>query len=103
MLRVAEHILETKTADFDTAYLEDRYRTVLVDMLRDKQTKLPHGETSTALSRENVINLMDALKRSLVTERPSLRSAPKPTARRTAAASKRSASPRSNASVGKTR
>ena len=30
MLRVAEHFLETKTADFDPAFLEDRYRTVLV-------------------------------------------------------------------------
>ena len=41
MLRVAEHILETKTADFDPAFLEDRYRTVLVEMLRGKQAELP--------------------------------------------------------------
>jgi non-homologous end joining protein Ku len=42
MVRVAQHILETKRADFDTAYLEDRYRTVLVDMRREKQGQLPH-------------------------------------------------------------
>jgi non-homologous end joining protein Ku len=30
MLRITEHILETKKGDFDPAYLEDRYRTVLV-------------------------------------------------------------------------
>src|SRR6185312_11943538 len=29
MLKITEHILETKTEDFDPAYLEDRYRTVL--------------------------------------------------------------------------
>jgi len=27
MVQLAQHILETKTEDFDAAYLEDRYRT----------------------------------------------------------------------------
>jgi DNA end-binding protein Ku len=31
MVRITEHILETKQEDFDTAYLEDRYRTVLAE------------------------------------------------------------------------
>jgi DNA end-binding protein Ku len=30
MFRLAEHIIKTKTADFDVAWLEDRYRTALV-------------------------------------------------------------------------
>jgi DNA end-binding protein Ku len=37
MVQVAEHIVETKTGDFDLAYLEDRYRTELVSMLREKK------------------------------------------------------------------
>ena len=40
MLRVAEHIVETKTADFDRAYLEDRYRTELVSM-KEKKALVP--------------------------------------------------------------
>jgi len=71
MLRVAEHILETKRADFDPAFLEDRYRTVLVSMLKEKQANLVPPHHVAPPSRENVINLMDVLKRSLDAERPS--------------------------------
>jgi len=83
MLEVAEHILETKTADFDPALLEDRYRTVLVSMLREKQAELPKKVSPAAPSPENVINLMDALKRSLDTQRPGSRR--KPSSRRSPA------------------
>jgi DNA end-binding protein Ku len=69
MLRIAEHILETKTADFDPAFLEDRYRTVLVEMLRSRQAELPTTISAPPPSPENVINLMDALKRSLAADR----------------------------------
>jgi len=41
MVQVAEHILESKTEDFDGAYLEDRYRTVLVEKLREKRAQMP--------------------------------------------------------------
>jgi non-homologous end joining protein Ku len=69
MLRIAEHILQTKTADFDPAFLEDRYRTVLVEMLRSRQAELPTTTSAPPPSPENVINLMDALKRSLAADR----------------------------------
>jgi Ku protein len=88
MLRVAEHILETKTADFDPALLEDRYRTVLISKLKEKQAELPTKPAKTTPSRQNVINLMDALKRSLATERPIAK--PKPRRKTTSrSASKR--------------
>jgi len=70
MMHLAEHILETKTEDFDVAYLEDRYRTVLVEKLREKHAKMPMKSAASAPSRQNVISLMDALKRSLAVERP---------------------------------
>jgi non-homologous end joining protein Ku len=70
MLQLAEHILETKTEDFDPAYLEDRYRSVLVEKLREKHAKMPMKRAASAPSRQNVISLMDALKRSLSVERP---------------------------------
>jgi len=69
MLRIAEHILQTKTADFDPALLEDRYRTVLVEMLRRRQAELPTTISALPPSPENVINLIDALKRSLAADR----------------------------------
>src|SRR5215210_4045237 len=37
MIRVAEHIIQTKAADFDPAFLEDHYRAAVVGMLRAKQ------------------------------------------------------------------
>jgi DNA end-binding protein Ku len=68
MLEVAKHILKAKTADFDPAFLEDRYRTALGAMLREKQAQLPKTPVSSP-PPANVINLMDALKRSLAAER----------------------------------
>ena len=96
MLRITEHILETKLENFDPAYLEDRYRTVLVEKLREKQAQAPARSIASTASRQNVINLMDALKRSLAAERPT---APilKPTPRRAPTASKRPSGKRSPA------
>ena len=88
MSRVAEHILETKKADFNTAFLEDRYRSVLVSMLKEKKAQLPERPPITAPSPQNVISLMDALKRSLAAERPSPESPVSKSPRRPPAASK---------------
>jgi DNA end-binding protein Ku len=66
---IAEHILRTKAGSFDPAFLEDRYRTVLIEKLGDKKRLTALHKRGTAeASRENVINLMDALKRSLAAE-----------------------------------
>ena len=47
LLRLAEHIIETKTGDFDPAWLEDQYRTALVSMLREKKrAELPTKHAS---------------------------------------------------------
>ena len=84
MIHIAEHILETKTGDFDPAYLEDRYRTSLVSLLREKKAQTPARTAVSAPSPKNVINLMDILKRSLSAERESATS--KQNERRAAAA-----------------
>jgi DNA end-binding protein Ku len=70
IMQLAEHILETKTEDFDAAYLEDRYRTVLVEKLREKHARMPRKAATSAPSHQNVVSLMDALKRSLAVEGP---------------------------------
>jgi hypothetical protein len=55
-----------KTGDFDPAWLEDRYRTALVSILREKKrAELPTKHAAAKPSQRNVINLMDALRRSL--------------------------------------
>jgi DNA end-binding protein Ku len=70
MLKLAEHIIETKATDFDPSLLEDHYRTALVGMLREKQAQLPPHTGPVKPSGENVVNLMDALRRSLKSEQP---------------------------------
>jgi DNA end-binding protein Ku len=98
MLRIAEHIVETKTSEFDPAFLEDRYRTVLIEKLKKKQADVPRKVVVAKPSAENVINLMDVLKRSLEAELPARRAAAtRATAHRRAAASKGSSSKRANA------
>ena len=37
MLKLAEHILETKRADFDPSKFEDRYESAVIELLRKKQ------------------------------------------------------------------
>jgi len=88
MVQLAEHIVEIKREDFDVAYLEGRYRTVLIEKLREKRAKMPMRGEPSAPSRQNVINLMDALKRSLAVEDPR-RSVQKTKPRRAAAARNR--------------
>jgi DNA end-binding protein Ku len=69
MLEVAERIIEMKKGEFDPAFLEDRYRTVLVEKLKEKKPDLPVRADAAASPRRNVIDLMAALKRSLTAER----------------------------------
>jgi DNA end-binding protein Ku len=68
MLKLAEHILDSKAADFDPSTFEDRYETALTEMLRKKQAGLPVPKEAPAAQPANVVNLMDALKRSLQKE-----------------------------------
>jgi DNA end-binding protein Ku len=66
MLKLAEHILDTKKADFDPSQFEDHYETALVELLRKKQAgfKPPKGKEHM-VAPAKVINLMDALRRSV--------------------------------------
>ena len=70
MLKLAEHILETKTGDFDPSEFEDHYETALVELLRKKQAGFKPPKTKErAAAPRNVINLMEALRRSVQAER----------------------------------
>ena len=72
MLKLAEHILDTKKGDFEPSAFEDHYETALVDLLRKKQAGFkPPKEKEHVAAPRNVINLMDALRRSVEAERSS--------------------------------
>lgn len=64
MLELATHIVDTKKGHFDPDKFEDRYEDALKDLLKKKQ----HGdkiETPRERAPAKVINLMDALRRSV--------------------------------------
>lgn len=67
MRELARHIIETKTAEFDPSKFEDRYENALVKMLQAKQSGTS-VKTTKSEKPSNVVNLMDALKRSLAAE-----------------------------------
>jgi DNA end-binding protein Ku len=68
MLNLAVHILESKKSKFDPDEFEDRYETALSELIRAKQAGKPAPKVS-APKPSNVINLMDALKRSVNAEK----------------------------------
>ena len=64
MLQLAEHILEQKQGHFDPEKFEDRYEEALGTLIKAKRAgKEP--PTSPSPKPSNVINLMDALRRSV--------------------------------------
>jgi DNA end-binding protein Ku len=71
MLQLAEHILDTKAADFDPSKFQDRYEDAVVAMIQSKRAGMPQvTPKSVSPSGGNVVSLMDALKRSLAAEAP---------------------------------
>jgi DNA end-binding protein Ku len=68
MLQLAEHILGTKETKFDPSKFEDRYESALKKLIAAKQ----HGKKPPSAPEPkptNVINLMDALRKSVKAER----------------------------------
>jgi len=70
MLKLAEHILDSKKGDFDPSTFVDHYEAALVELLREKQAGIAPKTAPSAPPEHRVINLMDALKRSIETETP---------------------------------
>jgi DNA end-binding protein Ku len=68
MLDLAQHIVRTKSAHFDPTRFEDHYEQALVELLRKKQAGRPIEAVVEAPRPQNVINLMDALRKSLEVE-----------------------------------
>jgi DNA end-binding protein Ku len=69
MLKLAQHILQSKTTDFDPLQFVDHYEEAVVAMLKKKQAGLPVSRERAAPRPQNVANLMDALRRSIAEEK----------------------------------
>jgi DNA end-binding protein Ku len=68
MLDLAKHIVDTKKTHFEPGRFEDQYEEALKNLLKKKQS----GQKIEAPGKRepsNVVNLMDALRRSVETER----------------------------------
>jgi DNA end-binding protein Ku len=81
MLDLAKHIVETKSGDFEPEKFEDRYEDALVKLLNQKRKGEPIRTAVKPRDTGNVINLMDALRKSLTTaaKAPSQAAKGKPT------------------------
>jgi DNA end-binding protein Ku len=64
MLDLAKHIVDQKSGRFEPEKFEDHYETALVDLINSKRNGKP--VTAKACPRgENVVDLMDALRKSI--------------------------------------
>jgi DNA end-binding protein Ku len=97
MLKMAEQIIEQKPMTFSPEAFEDRYEEALLELVK---SKISGGQPviAKAPERGNVVNLMDALRRSIEEERrppaPSLgkgKAAAKPAAKAASGGSKKKA------------
>jgi DNA end-binding protein Ku len=69
MLDLAKHIVEQKSGSFEPEQFEDRYEQALIDLINQKRNGLTTTAKAAPKTTGNVINLMDALKRSLASEK----------------------------------
>jgi len=69
MLDLARHIVEKKSGSFEPEKFEDHYESALTDLIDKKRSGIRPTAKAAPKTGGNVINLMDALKRSLANER----------------------------------
>ncbi len=84
MLDLAKHIVGQKSAHFDPSKFEDHYEAALQELLDKKQKGQPIAKMAPQTSAK-VVNLMDALRASLESDKSSSKKKAKPaTAKRKA-------------------
>lgn len=65
MLGLAETIIDKMTGEFEPDKFEDRYENAMIELIRSKQAGMPAPKERASARPANVVNLMDALKRSI--------------------------------------
>lgn len=87
MLDLARHIVNQKAGHFEPDKFEDQYETALIDLINKKRA----GKPMTAKARprgENVVDLMDALRKSIGDEKAAKVSKPAKKPRKVASGQK---------------
>jgi len=70
MLKLAQHIVEQKEGEFEPESFEDHYEEALIEVIKKKQAHQPLQKSADRPSApKNVVNLMDALRKSLGNEK----------------------------------
>jgi DNA end-binding protein Ku len=65
MLDLAKHIVQQKSGHFEPTKFEDHYESALTELINKKRNGERITSVSKPVSNDNVISLMDALKRSI--------------------------------------
>lgn len=65
MIDLAEHIIDKKAAKFDPSGFDDKYEEALLELIRARKAGRKAPKAKAASRPSNVVNLFDALKKSL--------------------------------------
>jgi len=65
MVGLAEEIIDRMTGEFEPEQFEDRYENAMIELIRSKQAGLPAPKEKVSARPANVVNLMDALRKSI--------------------------------------
>ncbi|MDX8516511.1 Ku protein [Mesorhizobium captivum] len=68
MIDLAEHIIDSKKTKFDASKFDDRYEDALLELIRAKKAGKKAPKAKAPPKPSNVVNLFDALKKSLNAE-----------------------------------
>src|SRR5215813_2627007 len=82
MIGLAEDIIDKMTRQFEPDRFEDLYESAMIALIRSKQEGLPAPKEKPAARPANVVNLMDALRRSVESECGKGKSAKAPPAKK---------------------
>src|SRR5262245_19098985 len=85
MVGLAEEIIDRMTGKFEPEKFEDRYENAMIELIRSKQAGLPTKVEKAPTRAANVVNLMDALRRSVEADQGGKRKAKPAPGKRAAA------------------
>jgi DNA end-binding protein Ku len=85
MVGLAAEIIDRMTGKFEPETFEDRYENAMIELIRSKQAGLPTKVEKAPARTANVVNLMDALRRSVEGDQVGKRKAKPAPAKRAAA------------------
>jgi DNA end-binding protein Ku len=81
MVGLAEEIIDRMSGEFEPDKFEDRYENAMIELIRSKQAGMPAPTEKAPARPANVVNLMDALRRSIEGEGGKAKSAKAPAKR----------------------